>query len=537
MSLSEQWNFGTVWEEVAAKFPERPAAIHGEELISWREFDRNADGLAAALLEAGLTHQSKVAQLQRNSPRYLETMFAAFKASLVPVNTNFRYLDAELLYVWGNCDAEAVVFDAEFTEVVSRVRTQLSNARIWIRIGDDDHCPPWAVPYSVEIAHEPTNDLRSRRSGDDLMLLYTGGTTGKPKGVMWRQEDLFCALETAQGSELTEDLDASGFVEKYGQRPVLVLPAAPLMHGTACWFAMPMLSRGGAVVTLTSHSLDAVELLDTVERHHVKGICIAGNAFAGPLLDALGANPLRWDLTSLRVITTSGAILSQENKTALLSYAPNAVIVDSLGSSESGSIGTAKSSADSASAQTSFTLSKRARIIDEDNHVVTPDRGQTGRLALSGYIPMGYYGDPEKTAETFVMIDGTRFVVTGDLVKMDADGNVTFVGRGSSCINTAGEKVHPEEVEEVIKKLPGVLDAGVLGIPDKRLGQAVTAVIQLRDGSTIGEEDVVAWVKSQLAGYKAPRRVVVSTDFPRGANGKLDTVALREIVEAAVASG
>lgn len=535
MSTLEQWNFANVWEEVAALHPDRVAAMHGETVLTWAQFARGADGLAATLLGAGLGPQAKVAQLQRNSAEYLRVVFADFKASLVPVNTNFRYMEAELSYVWRNSDTEAVVFDAEFTAQVSRVRPELEQVRIWIRVGDDDMCPEWAVPYSVAIAADPVPGLRERRSGDDLMLLYTGGTTGQPKGVMWPQEDLFRALEAAQGSDLSECVDARGFVETYADRPITVLPAAPLMHGTACWFTMPILSRGGAVVTLTSKSLDAAEILDAIVTHDVKGLCIAGNAFASPLLDALHAAPTRWDLSSLRVITTSGAILSEDNKRALLSFASRAVIVDSLGSSESGAIGRSTRSSDSSSAKASFSLSSNARIFDQDNDDVPPGSGRPGRLALSGHIPLGYYGDPEKTAETFITVDGRRYVVTGDLVEVESDGTVTFVGRGSSCINTAGEKVYPEEVEEVIKKMPGVTDAGVFGMPDDRLGQAVTAVVQVQDGIRVDEGEVIAWVKSQLAGYKAPRTVVSSPDFPRGPNGKLEYGELRRIAAAAAA--
>ncbi|HAM28144.1 MAG TPA: acyl-CoA synthetase, partial [Microbacteriaceae bacterium] len=530
--IIEQWNFATVWEAVADRYPSRTAVMHGDVALSWAEFDRGADGLAATLLGAGLVRQSKIAQLQRNSAAYLQVVFADFKASLVPVNTNFRYLDDELMHVWEDSDTEAVVFDAEFTEIVSRVRLRLPDVKIWLRVGGDDSCPSWAVPFSAATANRPLTGLRENRSGDDLMLLYTGGTTGKPKGVMWRQDDLFRALEAAQGASLTDDLEAQGFVERYAARAITVLTAAPLMHGTACWFAMPILSRGGTIVTLTSASLNPVELLDTVVERKVKGICIAGNAFAKPILETLDAHPGRWDLSSLRVITTSGAILSEENKQALLSYSVNSTIVDSLGSSESGSIGRATSSRDSHSRGASFTLSANARVLDEDDDDVVPGSGRPGRLALSGFIPVGYYGDPKKTKETFVTIDGVRFVVTGDLVEVDADGRVTFLGRGSSCINTAGEKVYPEEVEEVIKKLPGVSDAGVFGVPDERLGQAVTAVVHVQRGLGVAEDDVKKWVRSQLAGYKTPRRIVITPDFPRGPNGKLEYAKLRDIVEA-----
>ena len=532
--MSEQWNFANVWEEVARRFPHRIALIHGEREVSWRDFERHAEGLAATLLASGLGHQAKVAQYQRNTPEYLETMFGAFKASFVPLNTNYRYGDAELVYLWTDSDTEAVVFDAEFTDTVARVRTQLPRIRLWIRVGASAECPDWAIPYDAAVAHERAPfDLRSGRSGDDLDLLYTGGTTGKPKGVMWRQDDLFQALERQQGAASPTPCDVESFVDAFGQRPIPVLPAAPLMHGTACWFALPILSRGGSVVTLTSRSLDAVELLDTLQRRRVKGLCIAGNAFAKPLLDELHRSPDRWDLSDLRVITSSGAILSEANKRSLLSFATGAMIVDSLGSSESGAIARSTSSSGSSASKASFTLSPNARVIDDLGRDVVPGSGESGRLALSGFIPTGYYGDPEKTAAAFVTIGGRRFVIPGDLAVVSLDGTVTLLGRGSSCINTAGEKVYPEEVEETLKTLPGVVDAGVFGMPDDSFGEAVTAVVLLENGVELDERALIAGVKQHLAGYKAPRRVIATTSFPRGPNGKLEFVALRAIAAAA----
>lgn len=531
--MSDQWNFADVWEEVARRYPDRQALSHGERTVTWAQFDEHANSIGWNLLNAGLRHQSKVAQYQRNSPEYVEVLFGVFKAGLVPVNTNYRYGVGELKHLWVDSDTEAVVFDAEFTPQVSQLRDQLTRIRTWIRVGSVDDCPEWAVAYSEAATSHPQRvGPTTARSGDDLYLLYTGGTTGKPKGVMWRQDDLFRALERQQGATLPDPVDVSAFVDQYAASPLPVLPAAPLMHGTACWFALPVISRGGAVVTLTSRSLDPVELLDAVAYRKIKGLCIAGNAFARPILERLDRDPRRWDLSSLRVITSSGAVLSEDYKRRLLAYAPRSIVVDSLGSSESGAMGRSISSGDGAASKAAFILSPNARVIDDDGNDVDPGSGRAGRLAFAGYIPVGYYGDPEKTASTFVTIDGLRHVIPGDLAEVAADGSVHLLGRGSSCINTAGEKVYPEEVEEALKTLPGVADAGVFGVPDDRLGESVTAVVLLDPEVALDEANLIAGVKALLAGYKAPRRIYATSDFPRGPNGKLEFAALRAIAAA-----
>ncbi|HEX4867492.1 MAG TPA: AMP-binding protein [Acidimicrobiales bacterium] len=526
--MTAGWNYADTWEAVADRFGDEQALVHGDLVRTWRELDERADGIAQALLDAGLGRQAKVAQYQRNSPAYLEVLYGCFKASLVPVNTNYRYGDDELRYLWTNSDAEAVVFDAEFTDVADRLHAELPSVRVWLRVGDDAACPPWARPYEAAATSHPGRVRPAwDRSGDDLYLLYTGGTTGQPKGVMWRQDDLFRMLEVAQGSQLPEPPDAARFVAALDRPGVTSLPAAPLMHGTACWFVMPILSRGGSVVTLTDPSLDPVELLDTVVARRVKGLCIVGEAFARPLLAALDAEPERWDLSGLRVLFSSGAILGEESKRRFLRHAPNAMVVDGLGSSESGSLGRSITSGDDAARTASFRLSADARVIDDDGRDVVPGSGQKGRLAIGGHIPLGYYGDPEKTAATFVELAGRRYVVAGDWAEVAEDGTITLLGRGSSCINTAGEKVFPEEVEEVLKAFPRVQDAGVVGVPDERFGEAVTAIVQLEPGAELDEAALIGHVKAHLAHYKAPKRVFVAPSFPRGPNGKIDHKLLK----------
>jgi 3-oxocholest-4-en-26-oate---CoA ligase len=523
------WNFADVWEAVAGRFPASAALRHADRLVSWRDFDERANGVAASMLAAGLGHQDKVAQYMRNRPEYLESMFAAFKAGLVPVNTNHRYGDDELRYLWSNSDTKAVVFDAEFTDVCERLRPAMPGVRIWLRVGDGD-CPDWATRY--ELAATSCPDRVSGgwgRSGDDLYLLYTGGTTGLPKGVMWRQDDLFRMLESSRHDIAAGPADPVAWAGGLSRPGSPALPAPPLMHGAACWFVLPVLSRGGTVVTLPGVSFDAVELLDAVVANRVRRLCIVGDAFAKPLLRQLEGDPTRWDLSALQVIFSSGAMLSQDSKQRLLASAPRAVIFDGLGTSESGRLATTVTSQGAETATARFELTANTRVVDEVGHDVEPGSGLPGRLAVGGHIPLGYYGDPDKTAATFVVLDGRRYVIAGDWAEVDADGVITLLGRGSSCINTAGEKVYPEEVEEVLKQADGVRDAAVMGVPDERFGEAVVAMVEPDTGRFLDQATLIAHVKQRLAAYKAPRRVITVESVGRGPNGKLDYRGLKEI--------
>jgi 3-oxocholest-4-en-26-oate---CoA ligase len=529
-SSAPGWNLAGVWEAVAARFSAAPALRHGDRVISWREFDERANGVAASLLAGGLSRQDKVAQYMRNRPEYLESMFAAFKAGLVPVNTNYRYGDDELIYLWGDSDTTAVVFDAEFTEVCARLRARLPDVRCWLRVGDEAGSPDWATPYEEAATGHPGRVVGDGgRSGDDLYLLYTGGTTGMPKGVMWRQDDLFRMMESTFGDWAEGPADPAGWAARLPRPAPPALPAPPLMHGTACWFALPVLSRGGTVVTLTGTPFDAVELLDTVVAAGVRRLCIVGDAFAKPLLRELDADPNRWDLSGLQVIVSSGAMLSQDSKQRLLRYAPRVQIVDGLGTSESGNVATTTTSRGDETGTARFKLSPNTRVVDAAGRDVVPGSGQSGRLAVGGYIPLGYYGDPDKTAATFVVLDGRRYVIAGDWATVDADGGITLLGRGSSCINTAGEKVYPEEVEEVLKQSAGVRDAAVVGVPDERFGEAVVALVEPDAGHDLDEAALITHVKRRLAAYKAPRRVFMVESVGRGPNGKLDHPRLKDL--------
>jgi acyl-CoA synthetase (AMP-forming)/AMP-acid ligase II len=358
-------------------------------------------------------------------------------------------------------------------------------------------------------------------------MLYTGGTTGMPKGVMWRQDDVIGNLDTAARHPLPavpgwEAMDAR--TTKPGPRN---MPAAPLMHGTGAFDSMWNLTIAGTVITMEGRAFDPVELLDTIQRYRVNSMSMVGDAFGKPILRALDAEPQRWDISSLRVIVSSGVMWSGETKAGLLRHNARLILVDSLGSSEA--IGMAKSttSSDGASSNATFVLSDRTKVLTDDGREVLPGSGERGRVALRGRTPIGYYKDEAKSASTFITFGGVRWSIPGDFAEVDADGTVKLLGRGSQCINTGGEKVYPEEVEEVLKSHPTVADAAVVGLPDERFGEAITALVEPLPGATIVEADLIAHVKSALAAYKAPKRVFVIATMGRAANGKLDYRALK----------
>jgi fatty-acyl-CoA synthase len=358
-------------------------------------------------------------------------------------------------------------------------------------------------------------------------MLYTGGTTGMPKGVMWRQDYLFVRLNGGGFRRYPEDggpADVRRALEQGGPGST-VLPACPLMHGTGGFTAIECLSEGGRVVTLPSRHFDPVELLDTVEREQVNVMIIVGDAFAKPILATLDAHPDRWNLTSLVCVISSGVMWSESTKQGLLRHHPGMLLVDAFSSSEAIGIGSSVSSGSSSARTARFTLGPEVRVIDTDGGDVVPGSGRTGVLALGGRIPLGYYKDDAKSAATFRTIDGTRYSIPGDYAEVDADGTIHLLGRGSAVINTGGEKVYPEEVEEVIKAVDGVADSVVVGIPDQRFGEQIVAVVE-RDPGTAGEaiteETVIDQVKLRLAGYKAPRRVHFVPTIGRSPAGKVD---------------
>ena len=366
------------------------------------------------------------------------------------------------------------------------------------------------------------------RDGDHLLLLYTGGTTGMPKGVMWRQDDLVQSLVgTFLPAVRQADPDLQ-LVRDAVQGPGTIgLPACPLMHGTGLFTQLILMSGGGCTVTLERRTLDVDELLSTIERESVNAIAIVGDAFAKPMLRALDAAPGKYDLSSLVMISSSGVMFSEDSKQRLLAHHPGMMIVDAFSSSEALGMGTSISSAAGSSTTAKFTVGEHTKVITDDGREVQPGSGETGRVAVGGWQPVGYYKDEAKSAATFIMFEGKRYSVPGDYATVEADGSLSLLGRGSVCINTGGEKVFPEEVEEVLKTHDAVVDAVAVGIPDEKFGEAITAVVELAPGSSFDEGAIVVHVKDKLAAYKAPKRVLAIDTIGRAPNGKVDYKRLK----------
>ena len=516
-----QWTFADVWETVAATVPDRVALSHGEMRVTWRDFDARANGIAAALLDAGLQRQDKVALYLHNAPAYLESVFAALKSSLVPVNTNYRYTGDELVQLWTDADAAAVVFHGAFATQAEAVRARCPAVKAWLFVDDGQaECPSWAIPYETAAQSSTVSAAAVRnRSGDDLIIIYTGGTTGLPRGVMWRQHDMFLASNTTSDPETADLEHVRGRID--GATPPVGLPAAPLMHGTGFVFAATILNRGGTVVTLPGMSFDVKQLLDTMSDEGVTDVCIVGDAFCRPIVDALDPEPDRWNLSQLKVVSSSGMAWSASVKERLLVHAPDALLIDFLNSSEASGMGRSLTSKRAAGGSR-FQLGKNACVIDNEGRPLVKGSGEAGRLAVRGHLPLGYYKDPEKTAATFPVIDGVRYSIPGDLASVEDDGSITLLGRGSTCINTGGEKVFPEEVEEAIKSLDGVADALVIGVPHERFGQMVTAAVEWADGASPDEAALLEHLRGMLAGHKIPRVIMPVESLDRGPNGKAD---------------
>ena len=441
------------------------------------------------------------------------------------VNVNYRYLDEELHYILDNSDARFAIFGDEFVEQAAALRRRLPGVDHWIQAGGE--APDFAEDFAALCAAGDGEAVEIRRSPDDLIFIYTGGTTGMPKGVMWRAEDLWGALsagatiEANGGSRPPSPEVHVKNVASFGPGPIQ-LPACPLMHGTGLLTAILNLTAGGCCVTLTKPSFDAEELFDTIQRHGVQAVVIVGDAFAKPMLNTLDAHPGRFDLSTVKLVVSSGVMWSQDVKQGLLRHHDGWLLADMFGSSEAVGFGSSVTSAKGGAKTAVFTIGDDCKVFTEDHVEVVPGSGERGFIARRGPIPLGYFKDPEKTAKTFPTIDGVRYSVPGDWCTVDADGTLNLLGRGSVCINTAGEKVYPEEVEEALKTHADVEDALVVGLADEKWGQAVTGVVALRSGASLDEQALRGYVRERLAGYKTPKRLFAVARMFRAPNGKAD---------------
>ena len=528
MSLSVPLNLATAWEAAAETVPDADAVVCHPVSWTWREFEDRAARLAAALGGFGIGAGDNVGLYLYNGNPYSEVTFGAFKARAAPCNVNYRYLAGELRHLLDDADAKAVFFSPELADQVDQARADLPLLRAAIQVGEPgDPVPDWAMDYETLITgHDPAPPIV--RSPDDLWILYTGGTTGKPKGVMWPHGSLvgtmvapFRAL--ALPLPETADMVKSNIEAIYDSgRVSRQLAASPLMHGTASIVALSTFAQGGTVITMPERSFDADALWRCVERDRATVLTIVGDAFGRPMADALDAAAARgepYDLSSVFMIMSSGVIWSQSAKEALLVH-KDMKLVDSLGSSEGTGTGMRISDRKGGSATARFTLGENAAVFKEDGQPVEPGSGEPGILAVGGPIPIGYYKDPEKTAATFRTIGGRRWSVPGDWATVESDGTITLLGRGSACINSAGEKIYPEEVEEAVKAHPEVADCLVVGVPDPKWGEAVTAVAQVEGDAT--DDEIIGDARTRLAAYKLPKAIVRTDAVQRGANGKPD---------------
>jgi fatty-acyl-CoA synthase len=522
-------SFARAWATVAQLAPDRTALVCADRHLTFAAFDERATRLANVLRDKGLAPGDKVAIMCVNAPEYMEAFYAAQKIGCVPVNVNYRYVGAELAYLLENSDATALVYHDEFASTVA----DAGGARVLLQVAHDGDGTllDGAADYEQAIAAADATPLDYEPTGDDLVFLYTGGTTGYPKAVMWRSDDLYVSLwQMARPATPPPDVAAS---ISAGKQAATLLPACPLMHGTGLFITLSTLSGGGIVVLLDTPRLDAPAVWSAIEREKVAVCTIVGDAFARPLLAALDEQPERWDLSSLRAITSSGVTWSPETKRGLLKHLPGITLIDSLGASE-GIMTRTETRARDDIAPARFKASDRLVVVTDDGEVAEPGDGKIGMLGVGGAIPLGYYKDDEKTAATFRTVHGRRYSIPGDYATVEADGTIRLLGRGSACINTGGEKVYPEEVELVLRAHPDVFDCVVVGLPDNRWGEMVVALVEPANGATLEPDALAAHARATLAGYKVPKRFVTLDSLQRSPAGKADYKLLRGLAQEAV---
>ncbi len=548
---NQHWNFANVWEGVASVVPDRPALLHDGRAISWAEFDRRSNALARFLLDRGAVAGDKLAIYAYNRPEWMITLAAAFKARLVPVNVNYRYRAEELAYILENSDSVAIIFEGCFTDSVAALVENNQSLTTLVQVADENPLAGFATSWDDALSGDDS-PLDIERSGEDMVFLYTGGTTGMPKAVMWPQAALWGTLggggELLTGANKPADLDEH--LSRVGDGDtVFLLPACPLMHGTGLFTAINSLVRGGCVVTLPSRSFDAQELWSSVERDRVQVISMVGDVFARPMLAALEERAAQsaaggkkaYDLSSLVMMVSSGVMWTPETKEKLLDHHPGMALVDALGASEATGMGTSVQTAETKTETARFAVGDNVKVFTDDGLEVVPGSGERGRVARCGPIPAGYYKDPEKSAQTFPVINGVRYSMPGDYATVAEDGTLVLLGRGSQCINTGGEKVYPEELEEVLKRHPSVEDAAVVGLPDEKWGQAITALVTPAEGTQAGEDELRQHVRELLAAFKVPKRVFCVDSLGRTPAGKMDyknvTARALELVDQDQAAG
>ena len=521
-------DFASVWEMVADLVPENDALICGEEIVSWKDYDHRSSKVASALVKAGLGPNSKAGLYLNNSNEYLIGQNAIFKIGGVPINVNYRYVEEELIYLLDNSDAEAVFYHACYSSRINEIAKSLPNIKAWIEVPDGSKSDFDQAMQYEEILQNYSPMERISRDPETVYMLYTGGTTGMPKGVMYKQGEflafLFRTLK-AMGYDVPEDLnnlEESIKTSKANDQFIKSLVGCPLMHGTGMWLGafLPLL-LGGTVITTSNLGFDSDKLWKQVQDKKATNIVIVGDAFAKPMLDSLDAAKKKnepYDISSVQVIISSGVMWSSEVKQGLLSH-HDMTLMDTMGSTEGG-IGSSVTTRDNPSETAKFSINPGVIILADDGEILEPGSKKIGLIGTSGLVPVGYYKDEKKSAETFREINGTRYSFPGDYAKFASDGTITLLGRGSNCINSAGEKIYPEEVEEALKKNDDVFDCLVVGMPDEKFGQKIVAVVSTVDNKELDQLQLIEDARKTIAGYKLPKAIIFTNEVQRAPNGK-----------------
>ena len=523
-------HYATVFEKNADAIPNEIAIVCGENIRTWKEYDDRAARLATLLTSYGLGSDSKVGLYLHNSNEFLEAQYSVFKVAGVPINVNYRYKEEELIYLLDNSDSEAVFFQGCYAQQIESIKDKLDKVKVFIQVDDGAPQLECAENYEQIISsNEPME--RFERFEDNIYMLYTGGTTGMPKGVMYTHGGHLGAMFNTAGAwgmipiqEKIEIENISKEVLRISEEESLTvsIPACPLMHGTGMWLGalIPHLV-GGRVVTMPQLGFDPDFLFKEVERTKANNIVIVGDAFAKPMMDALDkakAENSPYNLESVNTIISSGVMWSAEVKEGLLKH-HEMVLIDAMGSTEGG-MGSSVSSRDESPGTAKFTINPGVIVITDEGEHVEPGSGKMGKIGTSGLVPQGYFKDEKKSAETFKEFEGVRYSFPGDYALVEADGTITLLGRGSNCINTAGEKVYPEEVEEAVKRHPEIYDCLVVGLKDDRFGQRVVALASYQEDKEISEQDLIGFTREHLAGYKLPKQVLFVDEVMRAPNGK-----------------
>jgi acyl-CoA synthetase (AMP-forming)/AMP-acid ligase II len=538
-------NLARIHEAIAEAIPERECVVFRDRRLSWAQFTDRTRRLAEVFRSHGLgchrersqlanweSGQDHVALYLYNGNEYLEGMLGAFKARCAPLNVNYRYVEEELRYLFDNADARAVIYHAAFSPVIEKLCDALPQVKLWLQVADASGCElmAGALDYERALAEAeplpPGDDL----SADDLYILYTGGTTGMPKGVLWRHQDILHSALIGGEPRTVEDIVAR---VKAG-RPIRSLPAPPFMHGAAHWVAFNMWHVGGTVLVQSNvERFDPDDLWSTVEREKAGAIAIVGDAFARPLIDQLRTGS--YDLSSLFLVTSGGAIFTAELKREMLELLPGIRIRDTLGSSETGAQGALLSTAESGGRTGEFNAAEGSVVLRDDlSACIEVGSSEVGWLARQGLVPLGYYKDAEKTARSFPVVDGVRYSVSGDRAMLEKGGSLRLLGRDSVTINSGGEKIFAEEVEVALKQHPCVYDCVVCGTPSQRWGSQVTAIVQLRPDQKASDDELKAVAGEHIARFKLPKAFVYIDRIARSPSGKADYRWARKVAAEAL---